>query len=230
MIMKRMRQLPVLLMIVLITMGVGGCMSDNKQSSAERMREKALEYLNMNYDDTFTAKGYASSNWAYEYETITFAPGKYSDSIVEVIAYKNDDGSYVFKDDYFKCYMQSDARTYFAGLLEDTICSIKIRFPDAIWSDELGNATSFEEWKNLGSCEVDIFVFTSTEVKEELRISYVNKVASDKIEGTVTFFTTSDDELLADYNLDEILNNQSEYVGSKCRYYINENYEVEDNR
>lgn len=226
--MKKTKQLSLLLVTLIMIMGVCGCMSNNKQNSAETMREIALEYLNGTYEDTFTAEGYSSSSWAYEYSSITFTSAKYPDSIIEVRAYKNDDNSYTFKDNYFKCYMLSDGEAYYKGLLETNDCSVKVRFPSTIWSDELAGATSFNDWKNQGNCTADVFVITNVELSDNVKNTFVNSVASDKIAGTITFLTTSDAELLANRQLDDILNNQSELTESKSEYFVNSNFDVEN--
>ena len=82
-------------------------MSNNNSNKADKIKNKALEYLNANYDDTFTALGYSDGDWAYDYSTVNFTSEKYSKS-VEVKVYE-ENGTYAFTDDYFKLYMENDA-------------------------------------------------------------------------------------------------------------------------
>ncbi len=203
-------------------------MSNKKQNSAEEMRDKALSYLTSKYDDNFTSKGYSSSNWAYEYSSITFISEKYPDSVVEVRAYKNDDGTYSYQDNYFKCYMHDEAVAYFESIVVGVEpLTVNVRFPSTVWSDELNNATSFDEWRANGNCTVDVFFITQQELTDNEKDKVVNDVANSSVSGTVTFCTTSNSDNLLDKQLDDILNNQSSYIESKSEFYINSNFEIE---
>lgn len=203
-------------------------MSDNKQNSPEEMRDKALNYLNSKYDDTFTSKSYSSSNWAYEYASITFNSEKYPDFVVEVRAYKNDDGTYSYQDNYFKCFMHDEAVVFFESMVNDVEpLTVKVRFPGTIWSDELNKAVSFNEWVSNGNCTVDVFFITRQELADEDKDTVVHNIANNSISGTVTFLMTSDSNNLLDQQLDDILNAQSSYVESKSEYYINSKFEIE---
>lgn len=201
----------------------------NKNTLAEEIRAEALAYLNNCYSDTFTPKVYTSSNWAYEYESITFTSEKYPGTIVEVRVYKNDDGTYRFKDNYFRCYMMDSAINYGKALIVEENAVIKARFPNTIWSDELAGAQSFEEWREYGTACVDLFVITRNALPTDVQARIANKVADDKVYGSVVFIATSEENLLKDKTLDEILNNQSKFVVSKNDYYIDSNFEIETN-
>ena len=203
-------------------------MSNNKQNSAEKMRDNALSYLNGKYDDSFTSKGYSSSNWAYEHSSITFISERYPDAVVEVRIYKNDDGTYSYQDNYFKCYMHNEAVAYFERIVDGVEpLTVKVRFPSTVWSDELNNAASFDEWRTNGNCMVDVFFITQQELTDNEKDNVVNDVASSSISGTVTFCTTSSSDNLLDKQLDDILNNQSSCIESKSEFFINSNFEIE---
>lgn len=200
-------------------------MSKDKKNTAEIMREKATEYLNKKYNDTFTAEGYTSSNWAYDYSSITFTPKSFPSSIVEVRAYKNADDSYTFKDNYFKCLMNNDAVDFFKDFLKDA--EVKVRFPNTIWSDELGGASSFSEWQSIGNCKVDSYFITNNILSDDVMNSIVESIAKQKVSGTVTFITTADENKLRSEDLDNILNNQDKFISEKYEYYINSNFKPE---
>lgn len=202
-------------------------MSNNNQNSAEEMRDKALSYLTSKYDDQFTSKGYSSSNWAYEYSSVTFTSEKYPDAVVEVRAYKNENGTYSYQDNYFKCYMYDSAVAFFESVVDIEPLAVKVRFPNTVWSDELNNATSFNEWKSNGNCSVDVFFFTQRELTDSDKDKIVRNIAGSRVSGTITFFTTSSSDNLLDKQLDDILNNQSSYVESKSEFYINSKFEIE---
>lgn len=204
-------------------------MSENKTNSSEEMRDKALSYLNSKYDDNFTSKGYSSSNWAYEYSSITFVSEKYPESVVEVRAYKNDDGTYSFQDNYFKCFMYDEAVEYFESIVDGVDpLTVKVRFPSTIWSDELNNATSFNVWKSNGNCTVDVFFITQQELTDEEKNTVVHNIAGNSVSGTITFLTTSNSNNLVDQQLDDILNNQDSFIESKSEFYINSQFEIEE--
>ena len=215
-------------MTLTMIMGVCGCMSNNRQNSAEEMQDNALTYLTNKYDDNFTSKGYSPSNWAYEYSSITFISEKYPDSVVEVRAYKNDDGTYSYQDNYFKCFMYDEAVAYFKSIVVGVYpLTVKVRFPSTVWSDELNNASSFTEWKANGNCTADVFFITHQNLSDEDKNKVVHNIADNNISGTITFFTTSNGNNLLDEPLDDILNNQSSFIEGKCEFYINSKFEIE---
>lgn len=194
-------------------------MSNNKK--ADEMRDLASKYL-QKYDDTFTPKGYSSSSWAYEYSMVTFEAGKYPGSVVEVRAYKNDDGSYRFKDNYYKCYMSDEAIEFISNeLVNYNAPTIKIRFPNSIWSDEIEGCNTFSDWVSTGNCSLDMFVISQDLVSETDQEQIVNDITEKKISGTITFITTPDKNNLNDYSIDVILNNQKELISSKKEFHIN---------
>lgn len=203
-------------------------MSNNKQNTAEEMRDNALSYLNGKYNDTFTSKSYSSNNWAYEYSSITFLSEKYPGTVVEVRIYKNDDGTFFYKDNYFNAFMYEDAVAYFENIIVGIEpLTVKIRFPSTIWSDELNNADSFEKWKANGNCMVDVFYITQQDLTNDEKNKVLRDIAGSNISGTITFFTTSKSDNLLNQKLDDILNNQSSYVENKSEFYINSKFEIE---
>ena len=186
----------------------------------EEIKEKALEYLKR-YNDTFIAKGYSSKSWAYDYATITFIPGKYPESLVEVRAYKDEDGSYFFKDDYFKCFMEKDAIAFFDESYKDIVSKeVKVRFPNTIWSDEINDCCSFGEWVSSGNSSVDVFYIAQSEFTAESKERLISELANKRIDGTVTFIVTSDTGNLKDYSLYDVLNNLRDIIKSKTKYEI----------
>lgn len=227
--MIRLSALSLLLMSVIMVMGVSGCMSNNKNYSAEEMKTLALEYLEQTYSDTFTARGYTASNWAYPYSCITFSSEKYSGSVVEVRAYRDEQGVITWKDNYFHLYMMDEATEYYTRQLNMSEANVKIRFPNSVWSDELEGASSFLTWMEQGTCMADVFVITREEVPDVEKDAFVHRVASDHIAGTITFFTTTDDRLLAEWSLDEILNHQGDVIRSTKAYFINSSFEISMN-
>lgn len=219
-----------LMLIIATAIGACGCMETNhKDTLAEEIRTDALAYLNNNYSDTFTAKLFTSSNWAYEYESITFTSQKYPDAIVEVRVYRNDDGTYRFKDNYYHCYMMDSTVCYGKSLFAEENAVVKVRFANTVWSDKLNGARSFEEWVAQGSARADFFVITGNALSADEQTEIVEKIANDKVCGYVTFFVTAEENLLQDMSLDEILNQQSKFVAGENKYFINRQFEIKTN-
>lgn len=226
--MSKRKQLFLLSIALILIIGVCECMSNNKKNKAEEMRDFALSYLQSRYDDTFTAKGYSSSNWAYEYSRITFFSQKHPGFLIEVRAFENDDGTYYYTDNYFKCFMLDDAVAYFDSIVKDfEPITVKVRFPSTIWSDELNNADSFNQWKSTGNCRVDVFFITQQDLSEDEKSTVVHSIADSNISGMITFLVTNRNDNLIDQHLDDILNNQNSYVESESRFYIRSNFEIE---
>ena len=219
--MRVLKRTLIVVITALLLIGVCGCAkTKNKETLAEEMQAEALAYLNDRYTDTFTPNVYTSSNWAYEYESITFTSGKYPRTSVEVRAYKNNDGTYRFKDNYFRCDMMDGAISYGKSLIEENPAVVKARFPNTVWSDELDGAISFEEWKAQGTACVDLFVITGYAFSTDVQEGIVSKAAEDKVCGSVVFIITDDENLLSGKTLDEILNNHNKFVVGKNTYTI----------
>ena len=220
-------------MAICIVFGFCGCGGTKKVQSTlpeenqntiseeiQNIKEEAAAYLSNHYPDTFSPKLYTPKNWAYEYESLIFTSQKYPDAQIEVRAYKNEDGDYRFKDNYFRSSMMADAVCYGEFLLQGTPGVVKVRFPYTIWSDDLGGANSFEGWKAQGTACVDIFVFSSTPLSAAMQREIVGKVKADRVYGSVQFVVTEDESLLCNKTLDDILNNQKEYVVAKKIYNV----------
>ena len=209
-----------------------GCIFGGQEKVAntpDEFKDLALAYLNENYDgDTFTPRIYSGSNWAYEYESVTFTSEKFHDAIVEVRVYKNEDGTYRLKDNYYHCYMAESAIKYGEALVGEVNAAIKVRFHNTVWSDELAGAKTFAEWKEHGTACADIFVITEGMLSADVQTGIVKKIADDKVCGYVYFLATEAEDLLQDVSLDDILNDQAKYVVGKNVYFINRQFEYQE--
>jgi len=217
-----------LLALIIMSAFLCGCTGLNN-TRPEDIRAEAMAYLDKNYSDKFTARTYTSDNWAYDYESVTFKSEKFPDSVVGVRIYKDDDGTYSFQDNYYHCYMLDSAVNYGKSLISQENAVVKVRFQNTVWSDELEGARTFDEWKEHGTARADFFIITGNALSDDLQAEIVNKMAEDKVFGSVWFFVTNDKELLKDKPLDEILNNQREFIVSESKYRINSKFEIETN-
>ena len=216
-----------LLMVGITMLGVCGCMTNNNCNSAESVRDSALEYLCSRYSDTFVAKGYSDRSWAYEYATVTFSCEKFAGELIEVRVYKNDDGSYRFEDNYFRFSMKDEAVSYLEGCLRNSDAEIKVRFPASVWSTDVAGAKTFVAWMNCGTCVMDIYVLSKTELSDNVEIDFVNSIASERIRGSINFCVINILDSVAEMSLDDFLNNQAEYIQSRNKYYINAEFMIE---
>ena len=121
--------------------------------------------------------------------------------------------------------MNNDAVDFFKEFLKDA--EVKVRFPNTIWSDELGGASSFSEWQSIGNCKVDSYFITNNTLSDDVMNSIVESIAKQKVSGTVTFITTADENKLRSEDLDNILNNQDKFISEKYEYYINSDFKPE---
>jgi hypothetical protein len=201
-------------------------MSTSKSNKPEKMKDIALAYLAENYDDNFQALGYSDGGWAYPYETVNFRSEKYGET-VEVKIYETD-GTYTFKDNYFKLYMKSDALSYFRALIKKLghTSEIKVRFESLKLPDSLEKNASFAEYVASGECDVEVYIITASEISEDDRERFLAKLCEDKIMGIFRFVVTSDEKLLASYDISGIVNEKGDAIIETKNYYINGSYQV----
>lgn len=207
-------------------MGVCGCMSENKTNKAEEMKKIALEYLNSNYNDSFTAIGYSDGDWAYDYSTVNFTSQNYNDT-VEVKIY-DENGTYSFKDDYFKLVMKDEAETLFASisLKYGYSSEIKVRFISSELPEALANNATFSDYIETGKCNLEVYFISNSTFDESSINSILTDICNKKVMGNIRFVVTDDEGLLDQYSISEIVNEKAESVLQKQSYSINSNFEV----
>ncbi len=224
--MKKYKQLFLLLISLILIMGVCGCMSNNNSNKAETIKDKALEYLNANYDDTFTALGYSDGDWAYDYSTVSFTSKKYSKS-VEVRVYE-ENGIYSCKDDYFKLTMNDDAEKYFKDIAMKhgyTSIGVKVRFVSLGTSDTYAYKP-FSEYVTNGKCNIEVYYICNEKFSESDIKEILTEICNIKIMGNFRFVTTIDIDLLSQYSISEIVNEKADTITEKQSYSINSSYEI----
>lgn len=215
-----------LLLLALMVAPLCGCMSENKTNKAERMKEIALEYLNENYDDNFSALGYSDGDWAYDYSTVKFTSDKYSEA-VEVKIYE-DNGNYAFKDNYFKLNMREDAENYFAALSSKYgyVAEVKVRFISSELPDTITNNANFAEYVTTEKCNVEVYFISNSDFAKSDIASILTDISAAKIMGNFRFAVTNDPDLLSQYSISEIVNEKAESVSKKESFTVNSNFEV----
>lgn len=226
--MNLMKKIVLSCIALIIILGGSGCMkTNNAENNAENMKSIALEYLQKAYPkDDFKPKGFTPSSWAYEYASVTFTSSNYNDSVIEVRVYKNNDDLFSCKDNYYQCVMKEEAEKHFAKKMENnSLITVKVRFPNSVWSDELTKFDTFDDWILSGKCYLDVFYITNEIISDNDMDNILNKIASEKIYGTISFMTASI-EGLDKTNLDDILNNQNTMVSSNIQFTISSDYKI----
>ncbi|HBM98595.1 MAG TPA: hypothetical protein DD413_04145 [Ruminococcus sp.] len=201
-------------------------MSDNITNKAEKTKDIALEYLNGNYDDVFTALGYSDSDWAYDYSTVKFNSAKYSKS-VEVRVYEID-GKYFFKDDYFKLYMEDDAVLFFKNIVNKykKENEIKVRFISPELPDLLSTKATFLDYAASSECNLEIYIISSSEFNKSDIDAILSEICNAKIMGIFRFTVTNDKDLLSACSISEIVNEKTDSIIEKKSYSIDSSFKA----
>lgn len=228
--MKIIKQLSLLLLSIILILGVCGCMSNNNSNKAEKTKDVALEYLNENYDDTFTALGYSDGDWAYDYSTVNFTSAKYSKP-VEVRVYEIDE-KYSFKDDYFKLYMENDAVLFFENIVSKygKENEIKVRFVSPELPDSLSTKATFLDYVSSAKCNMEVYIISSSAFNESDINAILSDICNAKIMGNFRFIVTTDKDLLSAYGISEIVNEKADSIIEKKSYSINSSFKVDNMR
>lgn len=200
--------------------------NDNYLYYEQANQELTLEYLNNTYsnqNDTFTLISCGYDMYSGSNERCYFKSEKYNDEITVYITRYDD--KYRLEDNYFKLHMKEDAKNYFNNIVNQYAkAETKIRFSNLRLTN--GEYLYFEDFIGSGDCHVDVYFISNSEVESDDINSILNNIANDKIYGSFNFITTNDTNLLTDYTLDEILNNQSELFVSKEDYDINYEFKI----
>lgn len=200
-------------------------MIKNKTNKAEEMKEMALEYLNNSYEDTFTAKGYSSSSWAYDYSLVSFTSKKYSDTVRVYIYEEN--GAYSFDDDYFRLTMKDDAEKYFESFISEYgyNAEVKVRFI-SLGASEINANAPFTDYAANGRCNMEVYFISGDAFAQSDVKAVLTDLSSAKIMGIFRFVVTNDSELLSQYSISEIVNEQADSILEEHSYSINSSFEI----
>jgi len=222
---KSLRLILLLIIALCLLLGVCGCMSNVEQNCAEEMQRLALDYLNNLYDDEFMPRSYSSSDWAYNYESVIFSSKKYDDSVV--VRIYEDNGNYVFKDNYYELSMKAEAEQFFKDIAKNNGCMLetKVRFI-SLGSDDINAADPFSKYVEQGNCHLEVYFIANQSFGDAIINSILNDVCKAKVKGNMRFLVTDDSELLDEFSISEIVNEKSESVLEKKSYTINSSFQV----
>lgn len=210
-----------LILGIILVSCLTGCFNKNEKT----YDDLTLEYLNDNYsnqNDTFTFINCDFDLFKGSHDRCYFKSEKYNEEITVYVT--KEDNNYSFEDNYFKLYMEKDAKKYFSNISRNyPAVETKVRFEEI----SLSNANdTFAEYVNSGNCYITVYFISNNAFKENDINTILNNITNNKIQGYFTFAITSDSNLLSDRTLDDILNNQSQMFTSKETYYIDKNFKI----
>ena len=211
---------------LLIMIGVNGCMLENKAQLAETCKEKALKYLNENYDDDFNPVSFSAKNWARNYESMYFASEKFGNRSVEVRFFENGEIS----DNYFKLYMENDAIKYFTDVINqyDSNAIVKVIFSSEIFPMSLKKGIDFSTYISSGQAELSLYFIFNKDIPKSEKYSITSNVALNKIFGSCWFLQSSNIDKLRSQTVDEMFSDESDVVHRTQIYYIDKNYGISE--
>lgn len=214
----------IFLLGLLIMIGVNGCMLENKAQLAEITKEKALKYLNENYDDNFKPVSFSARNWARNYESIYFLSEKFENRGVEVRLFENGEIS----DNYFKLYMENDAIKYFADMVNkyDSNAIVKVIFSSEMFPSSLKKGMNFSTYISSGQAELSLYFIFNEDIPKSEKYSITSDVALNKIFGSCWFLQSDNIDNLRSQTVDEIFSDESNIVHRTQIYYIDKNYSI----
>lgn len=227
MIPKKLLKALSILLIIFSLWGISGCLAANKSSSPEQAKKAALDFLNTNYDDNFTAKGYNSGGWAYNYDSVYFISEKYGAQVEVRISNRN--GKTVYKDDYYKLYMVKDAENFFLDIASE--CGIsataEVRFTSPINSDALNAGDTFYEYMKTGCCNLYLYILTDDNLSRERYNTFVSKIAENRVQGHFKAYLTKNFDKINNMSVTEFVKEHPEKISGDYNCYIDENYKIE---
>ena len=197
-------------------------MGGSNKKTIEEKKEMALNYLNEKYDDRFTAKGFESKSWAYDYDSIMFYSDKYSE-IVYVRLYENG-GVVSFQDSYFAICMKDQANVFFANIAKDygIQSATKVEFINEYEMSE-NSADSFEHYVQSNSCEVEACYLSANEFSIDSITTFLAKVSSTNVSGIFRFFQVKDIALAESMSFSDIMNDKDSIICASRSFKVDQN-------
>ena len=194
-------------------------MGNSNQKTIEEKKNKALQYLNENYDDTFAAKGYESKSWAYDYDTLFFYSDKFSDTFcVRII---ENDTKVTYQDNYLRFYLSNSAIDYFKRIAQNhgLASDIKLEFISEYLSADKGTR-SFEDFIKSHSCTVEVCFVSADEYSDEAITALVDDLSNANVTGIIRFVTVKNSLIINNLSLSDILNDNGKIVVNQKSFSI----------
>ncbi len=218
-----------MMIILIILIGVSGCMSANSKLSSKEKETKVLEYLKNKYNEEFVPLSISESGWGQGHDVIVLYPknGKKED-VFQAWGTKMDDGTYSVSDGYFKYIIKSEYETAMSSFVKGIYKEFKLYtdFGEGVFPDKLNKNTKISDIYNSSpniSSETIVFVKKSSadgiDVSESLK-KIALKMRENKLVGSVKIYVVLDNKY-------EITNHETlgsvvfkEYFTEDSRKYI----------
>ena len=217
-----MRRVLFVIIALATVIALTGC---KKELSKE---ELTLNYLNETYaseHDTFTFINCGYDLFPGSNDRCYFKSTKYNGEVT-VRLWKDGKKYAVSDDNYYQLYMKDDVQEYLESITKQYAkVNIKFRFASLY-----ENFKTFEEYLRSGKLQLDVYFISNNVFVDNDIQSILNEMANQKISGTFSFIKTNDYNLLSNYDLDYILNNQGELIETMQDYSINSTSFLIDNK
>ncbi|WP_334073393.1 MULTISPECIES: hypothetical protein [Paenibacillus] len=197
-----------LLLTIIFSLGVSGCMKSEAQTNRNRdpeaIKERMLSHLQQKYGEEFVPVSLTLSGFAYNYDNLSAYPkqGTQSDAF-EVWGTQMKDGSYRISDGYFGKYIRPEYEAAMSGLIEEMYSTFKLytNFGEGVLPDRLNKETKIEEIYAPGeTVSSDTVVFVKQEAVrnpadvEASLVELAKKMREKKLVGFVQLFVVRNDK------------------------------------
>lgn|GEM_PF-6233694 len=196
-----------LLLTIIFSLGVSGCMKSEAQTNRNRdpeaIKERMLSHLQQKYGEEFVPVNLTLSGFAYSYDNLTAYPKKGSQSdAFEVWGTQMKDGSYQISDGYFGKYIKPKYEAVMSGLVGESYSTFKLYtdFGEGVLPDRLNKDTNIEEIYAPGeTVSSDTVVFVKEDAVKEADveaslIKLAQKMREKKLVGFVQLFVVRNDK------------------------------------
>lgn len=191
-------------LLIIFSIGMGGCMNMKKNYTPEEKKEKVLEYLMQKYNEEFIPTNMSQAAWGQPKDEMFLYPkkGTKEDSFC-VHATTKDDGSYSIKDGYFGIIIRDKYETVMKSFVRDVFKDAKVitRFSDnAVFSDSLNKDTVIDEIYSKDeyfSSQTIIFIKKSIAegINTKKSINEIaQKMVKNKLVGDILLYIVYDDK------------------------------------
>ncbi len=181
--MKLFRLLCLLISVVLIVVGVNGCMKDNNILNIENSTSGMIKYMSEKYNDTFSYAGSFGGSDTGKTKNIYITSKKYPNREISV-CYHNYDGTAYITENYTQNRFKIETEEYIMSMMKDifgvdVILTYNISSQGTV--NDFNEKTTFEEY--IASKESDIvFKAVVSDLFEKENMADVAEKVKSKIE------------------------------------------------
>lgn len=185
--MKKMKQLFLLLISLILMMGVCGCLKKDKTTI-----DDVTSYLNEQYNDTFSLVSSGNELWNEEYSEIVYTSKKLN---AEVVAWVYTNGTVI--DNYVAVKYKSDVENLVAPIAEDVYGdSLVVNIPIHYGKNHFNKDLTFTDYTSNKQSSISIAIATykgTDNVQEDVE-KFILKLKENNIVASIRIFYYTKDE------------------------------------